>query len=102
MREELVLADLDDDMSDLKKSKNLAAGINSDHSDLVSRKELKKEYTAIQNERDMSTLENQVQPGGELDTITAKVSIPRGKNIGETTYLSIPKDSGKNGVVTAF
>ena len=38
----------------------------------------------------------------DLHTITTKVSIPRGKNIGETTYLSIPKDCGKNGVVTAF
>lgn len=58
MRQELVLADLDDNRSDLKKSKEIAAAINGDHDNLVSRKELKIEYTAIQNERDMTTIDN--------------------------------------------
>ena len=58
MRQELVLADLDDNKSDLKKSKKMAADINGEHSNLVTRKEMKKEYTAIQNERDMATIDN--------------------------------------------
>ena len=69
MREKLVLADLDDDKSDLKQSKKIAAGINGEYDNLVSKKDLKREYNAIQTERDMKVIDNQIQPDGDLDNI---------------------------------
>lgn len=53
MREQLVLADLDDDKSDLKKSKNIAAGINSKHKNLVSVPDLKLEYDKLESKQEL-------------------------------------------------
>lgn len=54
MREQLVLADLDDDKSDLKKSKNIAAGINSKHRDLVSVPDHKLEYDKLESKLELN------------------------------------------------
>lgn len=49
MREELVLADLDDDKSNLTRSKDIAANINTKHKKLVSEPEHKLEYDKIES-----------------------------------------------------
>lgn len=53
MRAELVLADLDDDASELKKSNAIAGGINAKHKDRVTAGELKVERGKIEVARDL-------------------------------------------------
>lgn len=54
MREQLVLADLDDDKSDLKRSKAIAAGINSKHKDIVTIPDLKLEYDKLESKHELN------------------------------------------------
>ena len=58
MREQLVLADLDDDKSDLKRSKSIAAGINAKHKNLVSAPDLKLEYDKLESKYELNEGEN--------------------------------------------
>ena len=54
MREQLVLADLDDDKSDLKRSKAIAAGINAKHKDIVTIPDLKLEYDKLESKHELN------------------------------------------------
>ena len=54
MREQLVLADLDDDKSDLKRSKVIAAGINTKHKDIVTIPDLKLEYDKLESKHELN------------------------------------------------